>query len=227
MTASLPEYQSREQSGGIRCIFVGKYRNKHGLLKMKNRLGQIAKLDNLVVAATLLSASGLANANPAPNKEFYPLIELTVTRLDVARDVALTKWDTRKSVEDLEREKQVISTAALESSAVGVPEGFARDFFSDQIEANKLVQYGLMAQWHRDGKAPTSPRASLKDQIRPKLDKLQTAFIQQLASTEALRSKPECAAQLYAATSGYGSERRLSALYSIALDRALARVCVS
>ncbi|WP_375509085.1 chorismate mutase [uncultured Caballeronia sp.] len=180
---------------------------------------------NFFVAGAFLSASSLAFATPVTDKAFYTLIELTVARLDVGRDVALTKWDTRRLVEDPDREKQVISTAASESSAAGVPEGFARNFFSDQIEANKLVQYGLMAQWHREGKAPASPRASLTDQIRPKLDKLQTAFIQQLASTKISRSKPECAVQIYAATSAYAVERQLPALYSIALDRALARVC--
>lgn len=180
---------------------------------------------NFFIAGALLSASGLAFATAVPDKTFYPLIRLTVARLDVARDVALTKWDTRKLVEDPDREMQVISTAASESSAAGVSEHLARNFFSDQIEANKLVQYGLMAQWHREGKAPSSPRVSLTHQIRPKLDNLQTALIQQLAETESLRSKPDCATQLFATANAYAVERRLSALYSIALDRALARVC--
>jgi chorismate mutase len=146
--------------------------------------------------------------------------------LHIARQVALAKWDTRKPVEDLPREAKVIEAAADEARALGVPPVLATHFFSDQIEANKLVQYGLLAQWRRDGRAPDERRVDLAKDIRPQLDNLQEKFIRALADTTALRAQPDCDAQLARATQEYVSSHALDELYALAMDRALARVCV-
>jgi chorismate mutase len=177
------------------------------------------------VASALLLATALSHGASAPSGDFSRLIDLTVNRLHVAREVALTKWDTHKPIEDSEREGVVISAAAAEAAPAGVSRQLATHFFADQIEANKLVQYGLLAQWHREGQAPAERRASLTNDIRPELDRLQGEFIRELAATDGLRAKPDCAARLSQATQVYSSAHKLDALYSVALDRALARVC--
>jgi chorismate mutase len=48
------------------------------------------------------------------------------------------------------------------------------NFFRAQIEANKLVQYSLLAEWHRAGKAPDHTSVNLANAIRPELDRLET-----------------------------------------------------
>ncbi|GAB2909201.1 chorismate mutase [Paraburkholderia jirisanensis] len=177
------------------------------------------------LAAALLFAAPLANSAPADGDAFLPLLDLTVARLHIARQVALSKWDSRKPVEDLPREAQVIKAAADDARALGVPPQLATHFFADQIEANKLVQYGLLAQWHRDGRAPDEKRVDLAKDIRPELDRLQKGFIKTLADTQTLRAQTDCSVQLARTTQAYAASHALDPLYALAMDRALARVC--
>jgi chorismate mutase len=180
-----------------------------------------------LAAAMLLSAALPSHSAPADGGAFLPLLGMTVARLHIARQVALSKWDSQKPVEDLPREAEVIKAAAEEARALGVPPRLATRFFSDQIEANKLVQYGLLAQWRRDGHAPDDKRVDLKKDIRPELDRLQQGFIKALANTKALRAQSDCGTQLARATQAYVATHALDSLYAVAMDRALARVCES
>jgi len=177
------------------------------------------------LAAALQFAALPSEGAQANQQPFRPLIEMTVARLHIARQVALSKWDSHKPVEDLPREADVIKAAAEEARAVGLPEKLATHFFADQIEANKLVQYGLLAQWQRTGQAPNDNRVDLKKDIRPELDRLQQGFIKTLADTKTLRAQPDCGAQLARATQEYVTNHALDELYAVAVDRALARVC--
>ncbi|GAB7523116.1 chorismate mutase [Paraburkholderia sp. 2C] len=166
-----------------------------------------------------------AEAAPTSMPQFLPLLDMTATRLHIARQVALTKWDSRKPVEDLPREADVIKAAVEEASTLGVPARLAARFFADQIEANKLVQYVLLAQWRRAGRAPDEKRVDLAKDIRPKLDVLQQGFIQVLADMKTLRAAQDCDVQLARATQEYVASQGLDSLYAHAMDRALARVC--
>ncbi|MFC0397632.1 chorismate mutase [Paraburkholderia rhizosphaerae] len=177
------------------------------------------------LAAALLFAAPPSYSAAADGQTFLPLLDMTVARLHIARQVALSKWDSHKPVEDLPREAEVIKAAAEEARSRGVPPQLATHFFADQIEANKLVQYGLLAQWRRDGRAPDDKRVDLKKDIRPELDRLQQGFIKSLADTKTLRAQPDCSAQLARATQDYVASHTLEPLYAIAMDRALARVC--
>src|SRR6201991_1863909 len=124
-------------------------------------------------AAVGLFATPPSYSARADGLAFLPLLDMTVARLHIARQVALSKWDSQKPVEDLPREAQVIQAAVDDARARGVPPLLASHFFADQIEANKLVQYGLLAQWHRAGRAPDEKRVDLAKDIRPELDRLQ------------------------------------------------------
>ena len=61
----------------------------------------------------------------------------------MARVVALAKWDTRLSVEDPAREAQVIMAAARDGESKGLNSTFVSNFFTAQIDANKLIQYSI------------------------------------------------------------------------------------
>jgi chorismate mutase len=177
------------------------------------------------ISAVLLFAAPASEGAQAGNQSFLPLLDMTVARLHIARQVALSKWDTHKPIEDLARETDVINAAAEEARVQGVPAQLATHFFADQIEANKLVQYGLLAQWHREGRAPDDKRVDLKKDIRPELDRLQRSFIEVLAETKTWRAQPDCSQQLARATQEYVASHALDPLYAVAMARALARVC--
>jgi len=92
-------------------------------------------------------------------------------------------------------------------------------FFNAQIEANKIVQYSLLADWYRNSKAPAP--------VRPELDQSQTALISALADTRTIRADTTCHADIAKAVGKYLSTHRRDAMSAkaIALDRALAAVC--
>ena len=50
------------------------------------------------------------------------------------------------------------------------------------MEANKLLQYTLLSDWHREGAAPHTQRRDLQTDIRPQLDDLQGTLLQKLAA---------------------------------------------
>jgi chorismate mutase len=178
------------------------------------------------LSASLLFTVPHSTGAAADAKTFRPLIELTAMRLGIAKEVALVKWDSRSAIEDLPREEEILATARMEARAAGISDPEATRFFSDQIEANKLVQYSLHAQWRRTGGAPNEPRADLANDIRPRLDQLQNEFLQVLVSTRDLRTEQGCGERLARETQLYVVSRALDPLYGLAIERALARVCV-
>jgi hypothetical protein len=88
------------------------------------------------------------------------------------------------------------------------PEAWIRprcQIFSDlrSIEANKLVQYSLLAEWRRVGKAPDHAPVDLAGTIRPVLDQLGTELIAELTETAALRASASCRSDVAKAVGKY------------------------
>lgn len=180
-----------------------------------------------MTAACLFLAS-CSTAQPAPPSDFSRLVDLSAARLEISRQVALTKWDSGFPVADPPgdpREQQVIAAAAAEAAKRGVSPELAGAFFADQIEASKLIQIALMTSWRRAGEAPTEPRADLSGQLRPALDRLRPMFIEELKATQRLRESAECKSRLANATADLARARHMTPLFVVALDRGLARVC--
>lgn len=177
------------------------------------------------IVASLLACQMTAAASDPENLQ--PLVRDSAKRIAVAREVALAKWDSGTPVEDVERENQVIETAVAAAKQRGLSEKFVASFFRAQIEANKTVQYGLLAEWYRAGKAPSHSPVSLKETIRPKLDELQTRLLDDLSSTFAIRQSDDCHAETAAAVGVYlkSEGREMSPLESVALDRSLSTFC--
>jgi chorismate mutase len=156
-----------------------------------------------------------------------PLVETSARRLLIAEQVALAKWDSGAAVEDLPREAQVIRAAVRDSDSRGLDPTLVSNFFKAQIEANKVIQYSLLADWRRSGRAPAHAPIDLVATIRPELDRVQTALIAELKDTVAIRASTTCRADVAKAIGKYTLEHKheVGPLQSIALDRALAASC--
>ncbi|AJO76092.1 chorismate mutase [Pseudomonas sp. MRSN 12121] len=174
----------------------------------------------LCLALLTLLLAGNACAAPAA---LAPLLGSIEERLAIADQVALSKWDSHKPVEDRPREREVIAAAVALAPAYQLEGGTVEQFFAAQIEANKLVQYARLSQWTLKGQAPDSPRPDLVGQIRPQLDRLQKRLLQQLADFGPYRTDPQCPSWLARAT--HGGDR--PELRRLALVRATAELCVS
>lgn len=171
------------------------------------------------LAFTLLFVSASTFAAP-PALE--PLLNSIAERLEIADQVALSKWDSKKPVEDRKREQEVIASVVAQAPTYKLDPTAAEQFFSAQIEANKLVQYTHLSDWQFQGKAPDDPRPDLVKQIRPQLDQLQKRLLQQLADFTPHRTDPQCPQWLAEAV----HEPLNDPLRQLAMIRATAQLCV-
>lgn len=177
-----------------------------------------------VAAGIAISAIDVAHAQTAIER-FRPLVATSARRLAIAERVALAKWDSRSEVEDAAREAQVVYSAVRYGVPKGLDERLIANVFTAQIEANKVVQYSLLADWHRNGRAPAHKPVDLAA-IRLELDRLQTDLIEELADLRPLDERATCETDIAKAVGRYlAHERHHSALQQVALDRALAAIC--
>jgi len=72
----------------------------------------------------------------------------------MARQVAFAKWDARSQVEDTTREVEMITLAVIAGQSRALDREVVSNFSRAQIDANKLVQYSLLASWQREDAAP-------------------------------------------------------------------------
>jgi chorismate mutase len=174
----------------------------------------------------LISGIGTAGVQSAIDR-LQPLAEISARRLAIAEQVAFAKWDSHAAVEDTRREAQVITSAVREGEFKGLDRTFVSNFFKAQIEANKVVQYSLIADWRRAGSAPAHRPINLAAVIRPQLDKLQTELIGELTDTADIRASAACSEYVAKAIEKYLVAHKHDAgpLQTIALGRALAATC--
>jgi chorismate mutase len=168
-----------------------------------------------------------AGAQNATDK-LQALVGTSAHRLAIAEQVALAKWDSNAAVEDAAREAQVLTTAAKYGEPKGLSRAFLARFFTAQIEANKFIQYSLLADWHRAGRAPAHSPINLAS-IRGELDRLQIDLVDELADTLPIRAASTCRADSAKAVGKYVVAHQHQEgdrfLPAIALDRVLATIC--
>jgi chorismate mutase len=176
--------------------------------------------------ALTLSATVKAYAQKTIDR-LEPLVETSAQRLLIAKQVALAKWDSGAPVEDTSREEQVIVAAIKAAEGRGLDPSSVASFFRAQIEANKLVQYSLLSDWRRVGKAPEHTPVDLAKTIRPELDELQIKLLSELVNTSGIRSSASCRTDMAIAVGKYVTDHKnsLGRLWAIALDRAMAAAC--
>ena len=155
-----------------------------------------------IVVAFAIGGRGAAYAQNAV-EQLQPLVETTAHRLMIGEQVALAKWDSGKVVEDTPREAQVILGAMKDGVAKGLDEASVSNFFKAQIEANKFVQYALLADWYRAGKAPEHAPVDLLNVVRPQLDEVQKLLVAELVATAAVRTNKTCHADVANAVGKY------------------------
>jgi chorismate mutase len=93
--------------------------------------------------------------------------------------------------------------AVRDGDSRGLDPTLVSNFFKAQIEANKVIQYSLLADWRRSGRAPAHAPINLSATIRPELDQVQMALIAELADTAAIRASTTCRADVAKAIGKY------------------------
>jgi chorismate mutase len=109
------------------------------------------------------------------------LLGLIKERLEAAPEVARAKWNTQAPIQDPSRDQQIIDSVAQGASEYGLDPQVAGTFFIGQIEASKVVQNALHAEWTAKRQPPFAKVADLGTDIRPALDRLTPAMMRALA----------------------------------------------
>jgi len=143
------------------------------------------------LVAWIISAEGTAYPQSATD-HLQRLVEMSAQRVVIAEEVALAKWDSGTPVEDAAREARLIATVVKAGELQGLNQAKVSNFFRAQIEASKLVQYSLLAEWRGSGKAPDHAPVDLAGSIRPELGQLGIELVAELTETANLRASASC-----------------------------------
>src|SRR3954470_10109566 len=144
------------------------------LLRARWRLGWALVV---IVAAGCATTATFTAADTAAVDRLLGLIK---ERLDVAPEVARTKWNTKSPIEDRLRDQQIIDGVATAAAEYGLDPRVASTFFMAQIEASKAVQNALHTEWTAKRQPPFATVADLGKDIRPALDRLTPAMMRAL-----------------------------------------------
>src|SRR5215831_16281193 len=181
------------------------------------------KMVYLVMLSIYAATSAYAQVE---SEHLQELVELSARRLVIA--IALAKWDNAMPVEDASREDHVIGGATKAGESRGLDPTSVSNFFRAQIEANKLVQYSLLADWRREGRALDHTPVDLASAIRAELDEVDKALIAELEESTVIRASASCRTDIAKAVGKYASAltKQFSRLKASALERALATACI-
>ena len=177
-----------------------------------------------IAAAAVLALPGTATAASAHLSPLQPVVSLAADRLATADLVAAAKWGTDSPIDDPAREQQVLDNVAAQAQQIGADPDEIRRIFRDQIEANKVVQRGLYAQWtaHPDQAPTTKPDLNT---VRQTINTINTALVQSLADTTPRRTALTCRPELTVAALEVTHEKHPDLLHTAALARSLPHIC--
>ncbi|MEZ0068042.1 chorismate mutase [Streptacidiphilus sp. MAP12-20] len=185
----------------------------------------------VVGAALLLTAAasgvglGAGTASAASRtKPLEAIAELSAQRVEVADQVAAAKYGTTSPIDDPAREAAVIADAERQATALGIDPAPVAKIFRDQIEASKIVQRALFAEWDADPSLAPTTKPSLAT-VRVELNTIGTELVQAIAAAGTTPQAPSCDGQLTAAAVHARHQQSLDTLHYTALLRALPSVC--
>lgn len=108
----------------------------------------------------------------------------------MAPDVARTKWNTGAPIEDLTRERQIISAVGAGAGTYHVPRETAERVFQAQIEASKIIQAAMHEEFRAAHQPPFPTIVDLDREIRPVLDRLTPEIMRALADALPTLQRP-------------------------------------
>ena len=92
---------------------------------------QLFKRDMAILIAFVIGGINYNFAQGTTDK-LRPLVETSARRLELAREVALSKWDTQTPVEDPAREAEVIHVAVKDGELRGLDPAWVSHFFRNR-----------------------------------------------------------------------------------------------
>ncbi len=116
--------------------------------------------------------------------------ELQQQRLALMHDVARAKWNAGRPALDPERERASLAALVQQGAALGLPADRIRRFFEAQFAAARLIQQADLDAWRAAGRGPFPDAPDLAADLRPRIDRLNTALLEALAALDRLDPPP-------------------------------------
>ncbi len=100
------------------------------------------------------------------------LVTSIIARLELARDVAWTKYQHHAQVADLAREAAILTALKSEGEKIGLTADQVSRLFVPQIAASRRAQEELIGAWKFGSPQPKIPPKDLQHEIRPQVIKV-------------------------------------------------------
>ncbi|MGW4352332.1 gamma subclass chorismate mutase AroQ [Nocardia sp. NPDC004582] len=184
----------------------------------------------IAAAAAVVLLAGQGGVAEADSGSTERLVGLLAERLATADTVAAIKWEAavrdggEPVIDDPAREAAIYDAMAQAGAERGLPGGLVRQVFQGQIEANKIVQRGLVTEWRYGLAAAQAPGTDLAG-VRPVIDGLNTEILAELAFDRTELAAADCPARVAAGVAGVAGSKRLDGLHAAALVRAATPLC--
>jgi len=128
---------------------------------------------------SLLATAHAAATFTDPAADIDRIIDLTMERRALMRDVAAWKWLHDRPITDPPREQQLLDQMRERARALGMEPQALAAFFELQMRWARELQQQAQAAWHNNGAPVVAPR-DLNNELRPELDRIGTQLIQAL-----------------------------------------------
>ncbi|QOD43985.1 gamma subclass chorismate mutase AroQ [Clavibacter zhangzhiyongii] len=179
-----------------------------------------------VSLAALLGAAAPAQAcprDPAEQRAVTAVASAALDRLEIADDVAASKWLSGKAVADPAREQAVIDATVAAAEADGVDPVAAERIMRAQIEASKQVQVALIARWHAHLEEAPTTAPDLTTSVRPRINAVDARLVPAVGAAHDALDDRACGHLVTDARGELG--RGLDDAHRKAFRTALATVC--
>ncbi|WP_157514374.1 chorismate mutase [Nocardia concava] len=155
---------------------------------------------------------------------------LLIERLDTADTVAAIKWAAavrdggEPMIDDPAREAAIYDAMTALGGEHQLPAAWVRNVFEGQIEANKMVQRGLVAEWR--SQVVTAPvSATDLAGIRPVIDRANVGIVDELSARRGELASGDCPARVTGSVLAVAGARHVDLLHQAALVRAALPLC--
>lgn len=152
------------------------------------------------------------------------LVDAAAQRLQVADDVAASKWHAGAAIEDPARVEQQLTGLATAAAAEHLDADYVRQVFTDQIDATESAEHYRFAQWKLDPAAAPAGAPDLAAS-RARIDGFNRVMLTQIGLRWQQLHAPDCGAQLDEATRDVSIARQLDPFYRQALTAATRDYC--
>ncbi|KAL3121871.1 hypothetical protein niasHT_000436 [Heterodera trifolii] len=113
-------------------------------------------------------------------------------RLMLAKDVVNYKLHHNTSIDDFVREKQLLESVSAQGQKAGIGDNYGKEFFQDQMDANKMIQKGYVKLWTANNSLRPQNVPDLVKDTRPKVTAATEEMISALKVFQQFRKNKNC-----------------------------------